>query len=318
MRRQEQLYDKALEFLLSEGKWLFLAIFAGILLANILSSLLGGALMSFIDPLRGTPSANYSSTGYVASSDINLRDLRKQILERNLFNSTGEYPDEPDPSDQQSDNVAVFDSDGPCSQTNLNLNLVGVIYLGPTGTSVASIREKGIDIADLYKEGMTIIDNEDASIFKIEEDRVVLNNAGRKECLDLSSPVSLARSEDTTQSPVKQPQAVAVGGVVTLKENYVKEQLGTSLELALDRGRLVPVTEGGQVLGFKLISLDPNSLFAKIGLKEGDVITQVNDISLRQPDQGFAFYQVFQDERDIRIGVLREENPVSVNVSIVD
>jgi type II secretory pathway component PulC len=63
--------------------------------------------------------------------------------------------------------------------------------------------------------------------------------------------------------------------------------------------------------------VDANSLFGKVCLKNGDVITQVNETSLQQPDQGFALYQAFQDERDVRINLLREgKTPMTITIQI--
>jgi type II secretory pathway component PulC len=55
-------------------------------------------------------------------------------------------------------------------------------------------------------------------------------------------------------------------------------------------------------------------LFERICIRNGDIITQVNDISLRQPEQGFAFYEAFQNERNIRISILRDNQPMSIGV----
>ncbi len=75
----------------------------------------------------------------------------------------------------------------------------------------------------------------------------------------------------------------------------------------LTKGRLIPHNDAAdQMVGFKLIGVDSSSLFGKICLKNGDVITQVNDTSMQQADQGFALYQAFQDERDVRISYLSQ------------
>jgi type II secretory pathway component PulC len=103
----------------------------------------------------------------------------------------------------------------------------------------------------------------------------------------------------------------------SLGAKYVKDEIGTGFDKALSKGRLVPHNKDSQLIGFKIIGLDPSGLFGKACLKNGDVITQVNETSLQQPDQGFTFYQAFQEEQKIRLSLLRNGTiPMTINIEI--
>ena len=90
-----------------------------------------------------------------------------------------------------------------------------------------------------------------------------------------------------------------------LEEKYVQDELGPGFGTIIQKARLVPNTADGQMNGFKIFAIDQASLLGKTGLQNGDIITQVNETSLKQPEQGFALYQAFQDEREVRIHILR-------------
>ena len=86
----------------------------------------------------------------------------------------------------------------------------------------------------------------------------------------------------------------------------------------IQAARIVPKTDKqtGKMEGFKIFAIKPNSILSKTGLKNNDIITKVNDTSMKNPDQGFALYQSLQDENDIVIHVLRGGTPTLVKVQI--
>jgi type II secretory pathway component PulC len=69
-------------------------------------------------------------------------------------------------------------------------------------------------------------------------------------------------------------------------------------------------------VGFKIFAIKGGSLFSRICLKNQDIIQSVNDVNLRQLDQGFAIYDAFENAREVRINFLRAGNPMSVTVKI--
>ena len=74
-------------------------------------------------------------------------------------------------------------------------------------------------------------------------------------------------------------------------------ELGPGFGTIIQKARLVPNTVDNQMNGFKIFAIDRSSLYGKTGLQDGDIITQVNETSLKLPEQGFALLQSFQDEK---------------------
>ena len=255
--------------------------------------------------------------------------IRKGVVNRNIFNSDGEVPDESDPVDMQDSNpTGEFSMTGPCDKSRLPLKLTGTIYMGDSESSLASILDTGANETDTYKVGDQIIENDGVVVAKIERKRVILNNKGSKECLenDLDESEQSMADNSRREPPPPPPSssgnsndsAVTVeGGTVVLESAYVEEQLGEGFGKIIQAARLVPKNDAqGNPEGFKIFAIKPQSILSKMGFKNGDIITKVNDTSMKRPDQGFALYQSLQDESDIVIQVLRGSVPTNLSVQI--
>lgn len=300
-------------------------VLASFVSAYLMSGMMTSALAAF----------NRLSTKQVAAASINLstqdnyRDIEKAIKDRNLFNSTGEFPDESNPDAKKDDKKSgTFDINAPCSKATFNAELVGTIFIDG-GTSVATLQESGYSESDIYKEGDAIVGNENAAIVKIERNRVIINNNGVKECLELASAVKGLKkdpqgfpevgstSPNPSPTPTPDSPAPAGGSDCAFDEKYVQDELGPGFGTIIQKARLVPNTTDAQMNGFKIFAIDQSSLLGKTGLQNGDIITQVNETSLKQPEQGFTLYQAFQDEREVRIHILRRgTTPMTITCRI--
>jgi len=276
-----------------------------------------GPLVRLATELMNRPKA-VPAAASLGITAINYREFKKPILDRNIFNSSGEYPKEELERKGGGDGRPVFDINSPCQPCTLNLELVGTIYLGSREKSLATVREKGQADADVYRVGDGIIGNEDALVAGVDRNELIINNKGTKECLSLVSELE----KQLASGQVAGGTSLGGGGgdqapPVMVDGPYVESELGAGFGKIINAARLVPNTVDNQINGFKIFAIDPSSLFAKVGLLNGDVITQVNDASLKNPDQGFALYEAFRNEREVRISVLRNgTTPQMITVRI--
>lgn len=257
--------------------------------------------------------------------ETNFRDYRKVIVGRNLFNAAGIVPDEPEPSGEGNAGDA-FNPAAKCQKPSVNVELLGIIHTGSEVSSLATILEKGYTIADIYRTGDRIVGQDQALIFAIEEGRVVLNNNGVKECLEINS--LMVKSEGSTPSPAAAPEPVAAPdpdaqgadcptGTISLESSFVEDSLGPGFSKILETGRLVPFHRDNAMVGFKLIGVRGGSLWTKANLNSGDVITAVNGTSMAQPEKGFAIYEALQTDKQIRLEYLRGgKSPCNLSVEI--
>lgn len=286
----------------------FAYVGASSLSAWLASSLLGSALTTY--GKVGRQEAKPANVNF--SPSINYNPIEKSIKNRNLFNSTGEFPQEnADKSKPQEETKTNFDINAACNKSTAEVDLLGTIFMDGPG-SLATLQEKGYGEADIYREGDLIIGVSGAIVARIERNRVILNHNGKKECLELASENPKKKDDGFpagqaggSAASKEAPPEGTVRSDCAFDEKYVQDELGVGFGTIIQKARLVPNTTDNVMNGFKIFAIDPGSLLGKTGLQNNDVITQVNDTSLKQPEQGFSLYQAFQDEKEVRIHILR-------------
>ena len=316
--KKEQIERLSHYGLIGGGLLVLAYLSASMVSAVLMNVMMDSALKTHAGRARALP----ASQAVIISNNQNYREVMKAVLARNIFNSEGTLPEEADPI--HSEGGGVFDAKAACQKTTLPITLLGTIFLGSTN-SLATIKDSGYSEADIYRSGDVIYGSQ-AKIYAVEPQKVIINNNGTKECLELTPPASVMANINSG-STADGMSGVGGGsgggesfddgcGSVTLEANYVEKELGQGFANILSKGRLVPHNKDNVMKGFKLIGVDPSSLFGKVCLKNEDVITEVNGTNLQQPEQGFTFYQAFQDDREIRISILRGETPKTITVRI--
>lgn len=91
----------------------------------------------------------------------------------------------------------------------------------------------------------------------------------------------------------------------TVSEGELNEAL-SNLPLLLSQARAVPYFRNGQSIGMRLFAIRSGSLYEKLGLQNGDIITSVNETSLSDPTQALRIFEQLKNERNI--GVKMERN----------
>jgi general secretion pathway protein C len=97
-----------------------------------------------------------------------------------------------------------------------------------------------------------------------------------------------------------------------------KEVLASTENLSqiLMQARALPYLEQGKIAGFRISRIVPNSIYAKIGLQNGDVIQQINSQALDDPGKFFQLYQGLRTESSISIDLLRGGRRQTMNYEI--
>ncbi len=133
----------------------------------------------------------------------------------------------------------------------------------------------------------------------LERERIVIPVTGPQ------SPPAPARASEPSAS------ATPWSGIRMIGE-HAYEVPGTDLRTVMTypdtlggQARIVPLFHEGQPQGFKLFSVRPGSLFAQLGLVNGDVIRQVNGQSLETPERALAAYESLRKARHIELHLER-------------
>ena len=82
------------------------------------------------------------------------------------------------------------------------------------------------------------------------------------------------------------------------------------------QARIVPAFEGGKTIGFKLFSIRPGSLYSKVGLQNGDVITRINGYEMSSPEKGLEIYTKLKDAKSVNVDLKRRGKPMTLDYAI--
>ena len=80
--------------------------------------------------------------------------------------------------------------------------------------------------------------------------------------------------------------------------------------------RLVPYVKNGRTEGFIFEWIKPGSLFYKAGLRKGDVLVSINNMTIKSGEDAFRLLQVLRNEPSLRVVVLRNGQRREINIRI--
>lgn len=226
--------------------------------------------------------------------------------------------------------------------TELRLKLWGVV-VHDDGSSYCVIEDLTTRLQQLYR-----IDDTVASVARVkgvEWDKVVLERDGRDEILELEKPlttgtgnmaatlqnaphVNRAAARRARAGGVEPPGAAAgaaapvdSGGIKMVSEGEYEIERA-ELDAALDnmnqlitQVRAVPHFQGGQSTGFRLFAIRQNSIFDRIGLRNGDIIKRVNGTDVSDASRALGLLQNLRNERQVSVELVRNKEDKTLSYS---
>lgn len=80
--------------------------------------------------------------------------------------------------------------------------------------------------------------------------------------------------------------------------------------------RIVPSIKDGKANGFKMYAIRPNSVYAKIGMQNGDTIHSINGYEITSPDKALEVYTKVKSASSLSVQITRRGSPVTMEYSI--
>lgn len=242
------------------------------------------------------------------------------ISRRDLFNSVAPTPEEAPPTP-------------PPKPTELRLRLWGVA-VRDTGDSYCIIEDLTTRQQELYRVNDVVA--QVATVKKVEWQRVILERDGVEEILQLEDPTAVASSvprvgaRGGARSVAARARSRAAnnrsddsgGGGGPAGSDIKVEQLGDGeyeiardeVDAALDnmsqlftQVRAVPHFQGGKSTGFRLFAIRQGSLFDKIGLRNGDIIQEINGNDISDPSRALGLFNQLRNESNITARIIRNK-----------
>jgi hypothetical protein len=115
------------------------------------------------------------------------------------------------------------------------------------------------------------------------------------------------------------PSAIACSDVghCRISREYINELLGDPSKLTR-QVRIMPSVKDGVVRGFKFYGIRPGSLPKLLGMRNGDLLTAVNDLPLTSIDQTIGAVGRLRRADELRLAIERKGEPLTLVLSIIE
>lgn len=269
-------------------------------LAYVLAGTVSVFVSSFFSAPASTTRFESYSHNYGIDRSTKALDLYQVIVTRNLFSSLNRVPGEEAQGKQDRNNTPV--------RTGLPLNLVGTVILKNELRSIATLLDSGDQ--QVYP---VRIDDEipgKLRVVGVEARRVVFINlsSGRREYVELPE----AQNQSTLTLSAPNAFRANPGGVEQTQANQFSinrtkvDSALANINQLLTQARAVPHFENGAPAGYKLIQIEPGSLYSQLGLVDNDVLCGYNGEQINDPGRALELLNVIRTASRVELCVKRE------------
>ncbi len=271
---------------------LLLVLFMGYVIADLL-------IVGYRDLMLPSQSAQLRLKAPPPNPGLS-REAFQSIIKRNLFSSLDQIPPElvGKNEEQKTEQVPVL--------TTLPLNLIGTLVHSSPEKSIAAIEVKSkANQVISYSPGREIENL--ATVEKIERGRVIIRNinTGRLEYIELAQNAKVSFG---AAGPKGDPGDVKKVAPNTYEISRTELNKYTSdLSGILMKARAVPARKPGtgEIYGWRILDMEADSIYTRLGLQKGDVITGVNGNAVTSPQQAMEMYQALKGAPGIQLQLER-------------
>ena len=232
-----------------------------------------------------------------------LKDFRV-VMDRNIFGSEEKAAEGIKPTDLET-----------LEPTSLKVALLGTVTGNPQN-AVAVIEETDKRKQGLYRVGDSV---QDAIVKMILRGKVVLRVGDKDEILTMeessSKRASLEEEASSARNRRLPTRASQRGASITVRRSDVQDAL-QNINTLLSQVRIRPHFKDGKADGLALSNIKGDSIFAKLGLRDGDIVQGVNDRPITSPDDIVSFYNKLTSGSRISLQINRRGQERTINYRI--
>jgi len=230
----------------------------------------------------------------------------------------------PEPVVEQREAITV------AGETALNLQLRGVIKSSVEENSEAIIAH-GRD-EKVYRVGAKLPGGNNVKLVRVDSDRVILDNAGRKEALSLFDKKNSSSGSDnyatdypeirSRSSIDPEPEAITPDNSTQLRittpssdgsgESVVKRMPSSLADVI----KFSVARQGGEIIGYKIRPGRDRDAFSSLGLQANDIVTDINGIALTSSGSVTQVYREMRTATSASVTLLRDGQSMQMNVDL--
>jgi type II secretion system protein C len=264
---------------------------------------------------------------------------RKAILDRNLFGAQVAVVKMPTKNSKRSKPAPPPPKQVQVVETKLPLKLLGTMAAEPMSLSTAVIQDTQARKHTVVMVGDTIKGHETATVISIEPGRVLIENGNKQEELllqEAKNPSLAGRAAPAIESNADRSrrrvprnarsrrQEVSRRSIESRKEQRQKNSgadanmAARAQEILTDAGILPAYDDEGNMDGFSVNSVEPESFLAEVGLQNEDVIQNINGLEIDTPAATTKVFSTIRSGEALTITGQRDGAPISFEVSAAD
>ena len=187
--------------------------------------------------------------------------------------------------------------------TSLSIVLLGTVS-GPRRVAFAVMEEKGKKKQGLYQTGDKV---QGALIKKVLRGKVIIEVKGKDEIIEMEQSKTGKRGSRRAGAGRRDD-----GYTITVGRDDLQKSLG-NINSLLTQVRIRPLIKNGKPDGLVLSHVKPRSIFAKLGLKNGDVVKKIDNKLIKSPDDAFAFYNRLKSGAELSLEINRGSETKTLN-----
>jgi general secretion pathway protein C len=284
------------------------------------------------------PAANPFRSTARASTDsqaANKQRVAEDIRKRNIFCPTCE-PEIPEGEDGGGPSAVVtptFDGETVAgiqpgeTKSNLPLKLMATMEADDPTYSFATVFDTETEVAGLYGQGDTI--RPGVLVVGVDTGIVHLRNGASLEYIQLGDEPPKVAAKPAAKKAADKPAAPRPGDIpgaddaincpnenTCIVERAFVEQLMANPAMLAKQARIVPSQKDGETQGFKFYGIRRGSLPNLIGLKNGDMLTEVNGEQLDGMDKAMALYTKLRRASNLTVTIERKGQRMNKEIQI--
>ena len=270
---------------------LLLLVLLGLACGQLAATLTGALIRP---DTAAMPSDQVGTT--IVNSELSSHDLN-QILQQNIF----------DPS-ARGTRPAAFKSK-PIEKNSKKASRKGLLLIG---TLVAG--EESIALLEINKK-IQLFHLDDSlpgsgKIEDIQRNKVTIRNSDE-------STTELVLREEMRKTSAKGSKAPTVSGIRSVGENRwavsrnTADAARTNIAEQLRLAQMEPRIVNGITDGFLVRKLYTKSLLVQMGIRRGDVILRVNNMTLDSPEKALQVLQQLREARQLTVDLERNDEPMT-------
>lgn len=243
------------------------------------------------------------------TSNLDINQFNS-ILNRNIFNIDGTVPD----ASETGTNICSQES----KKSSLAYIVTGIIFGGTAQTSTVLLEKNNDQNSEIYKFGDTLLPG--VTISNITENRVYITGKSCPEYLEINYPIlqnsRRAVQQRNTNITYSESGFERNGNTTNVTKQWINDVINNKLSTTLEDARAVPYLVGGQIKGFSVTEITQNSVYSKLGLQNGDVVSTINGVALNDAARAIQTLNSLRNESSIELDIIRDGQPVVLKVNV--